>query len=141
MFTNIKDCISFIETSKRSSTKTLEHMKKLCEVYGNPEKGLNYIHVAGTNGKGSVVAYINSVLRTAGFNVATFTSPYITCFNERIRYNDENISDTDLLRIANLILSKYDIIEQSEYDFPTFFEFITILAFIYYSAESVKSAS
>ena len=49
MFTNIKECITFIETSHRKSTKTLEHMFKLCEVYGNPQMGLKYIHVAGTN--------------------------------------------------------------------------------------------
>ena len=133
-FTDAQEFIEWVEHQRRFSPKvSLEKMRFYLSLFNNPHQKFSSIHVTGTNGKGSVVAYINSALRTAGFNVATFTSPYITCFNERIRYNDKNISDTDLLRIANLILSKYDIIEQSEYDFPTFFEFITILAFIYYS--------
>lgn len=133
-FTNAQDFIDWVEHQRRFSPKvSLEKMRYYLSLFDNPHQKFSSIHITGTNGKGSVVAYLNSVLRTAGFNVATFTSPYITCFNERIRYNDQNISNEDLLRIANLILSKYDIIEQSEYDLPTFFEFITIVAFIYYS--------
>ena len=100
MFTKIEECISFIETSKRSSTKTLEHMKKLCEVYGNPQEGLNYIHVAGTNGKGSVVSYLREILYNAKLNVGTFTSPYIECFNERITFNKKFIPD-ELIRFPS----------------------------------------
>jgi dihydrofolate synthase/folylpolyglutamate synthase len=87
MFENIEQCISFIETSKRSSTKTLEHMKLLCEIYGNPQDNIKYIHVAGTNGKGSTVSYLREIFYNAGLSVGTFTSPYIECFNERITYN------------------------------------------------------
>ena len=87
MFTDIKECISFIENSHRTSTKSLEHMKTLCEVYGNPQNGLNYVHVAGTNGKGSIVSYLKEILYDASLKVGTFTSPYIECFNERITYN------------------------------------------------------
>ena len=107
MFTNIKDCISFIETSHRKSTKTLEHMFKLCEVYGNPQKGLKYIHVAGTNGKGSTVSYLREILLDAKLNVGTFTSPYIECFNERITYNNKFISDELIIKYTNEIISKY----------------------------------
>ena len=113
-FTNAQDFIDWVEHQRRFSPKvSLEKMRYYLSLFDNPHQKFSSIHITGTNGKGSVVAYLNSVLRTAGFNVATFTSPYITCFNERIRYNDQNISNEDLLRIANLILSKYDIIEQS----------------------------
>lgn len=132
-FNNAADFIKWVEQQRRFSPKVgLEKMNYYLSLFDNPQNKFKSIHITGTNGKGSVVAYLNSVLRCAGFNVATFTSPYITCFNERIRYNDENISDVDLVNIANLILSKYDLILESGYELPTFFEFITILAFIYY---------
>ena len=132
MFTNIKDCISFIETSKRSSTKTLEHMKKLCEVYGNPEKGLNYIHVAGTNGKGSVVSYLREIFYNANINVGTFTSPYIECFNERITYNKQFISDELILKYTNEIISKYDYLNENNIELPSFFALCTLICFMYF---------
>ena len=92
MFKNIVDCIDFIQNQTRKSTKTLEHMKSLCEVYGNPQEGLKYIHVAGTNGKGSIVSYLREILIDSNLNVGTFTSPYIVSFNERITYNNNFIS-------------------------------------------------
>ena len=86
-------------------------MKGFCKVLGNPEKTFKSIHVTGTNGKGSVVSYLKSLFMEHGLNVATFTSPYITKFNERIAYNNQPISDNDLLEIGNLILSKYNTSE------------------------------
>ena len=133
-FNNANDFIEWVEHQKRFTPKiSLDKMRYYLSLFDNPHLKFKSIHITGTNGKGSTVAFLKSVLRTAGFNVATFTSPYITYFNERIGYNDEYISDEDLVSIANLITSKYDIIEKSEYDLPTFFEFITILAFIYYA--------
>ena len=132
MFTNIKDCISFIETSKRSSTKTLEHMKKLCEVYGNPEKGLNYIHVAGTNGKGSVVSYLREIFYNANITVGTFTSPYIECFNERITYNKQFIPDELIIKYTNEIISKYDYLNENNIELPSFFALCTLICFMYF---------
>lgn len=133
-FTNGTEFIEWVEHQRRFTPKvSLDKMRFYLSLFDNPHLKFPSIHITGTNGKGSVVAYLNSVLRTAGFNVATFTSPYITCFNERIRYNDQNIEDDDLVSIANLIVSKYEIIKSKGYDLPTFFEFITILAFIYYA--------
>ena len=127
--------IEWVEHQRRFTPKmSLDKMRFYLSLFDNPHTKFKSIHITGTNGKGSVVAYLNSVLRCAGFNVATFTSPYITCFNERIRFNDANILDEDLLRIGNLIISKYDEIESKGYELPTFFEFITILAFIYYAS-------
>ena len=133
-FKNAKDFIAWVEKQKRFSPKvSLDKMRFYLSLFDNPHEKIKCIHVTGTNGKGSVVAFLKSILRKAGFNVATFTSPYITCFNERICYNENYISDQDLINIANLITEKYDIIKENGYDLPTFFEFITILAFIYYS--------
>lgn len=132
MFTKIEECISFIETSKRSSTKTLEHMKKLCEVYGNPQEGLNYIHVAGTNGKGSVVSYLREILYNAKLNVGTFTSPYIECFNERITFNKKFIPDELIIKYTNEIINKYDYLKENNIELPSFFALCTLICFMYF---------
>ena len=132
MFTKIEECISFIETSKRSSTKTLEHMKKLCEIYGNPQEGLNYIHVAGTNGKGSVVSYLREILYNAKLNVGTFTSPYIECFNERITFNKQFIPDELIIKYTNEIINKYDYLKENNIELPSFFALCTLICFMYF---------
>ena len=132
MFKNINDCLNFIETSRRSSTKTLEHMQKLCEVYGNPEQGINYIHVAGTNGKGSTVSYLREILIDAKLNVGTFTSPYIECFNERITYNKQFISDELIIKYTNEIISKYDYLKENNIELPSFFSIVTLICFMYF---------
>lgn len=133
-FTSASDFIKWVEVQKRFSKKeSLEKMKYLMNLFDNPEKKFKSIHVTGTNGKGSTVAMLKSILRDKGLNVATFTSPYITVFNERIGFNNSNISDEDLIKYANIILDKYDIIEKDGYELPTFFEFITLLAFIYFA--------
>ena len=132
MFENIEQCISFIETSKRSSTKTLEHMKQLCEIYGNPQNDINYIHVAGTNGKGSIVSYLREIFFNAHLNVGTFTSPYIECFNERITYNKQFISDELIIKYTNEIVSKYDYLQENNIELPSFFALCTLICFMYF---------
>lgn len=132
MYKTIEQCISFIENSKRSSTKTLEHMKKLCEIYGNPQENINYIHVAGTNGKGSTVSYLREIFYDAGLNVGTFTSPYIECFNERITYNKQFISDELIIKYTNEIVSKYDYLKENNIELPSFFALCTLICFMYF---------
>ena len=133
-FNNSSELIKFIESRRRISNKVdLSKMNQLLDIYNHPEKKLNVIHITGTNGKGSTVSFLNSIFRQANLNVGCFTSPYITCFNERIRYNDENISDDDLLTIGNEIVSKYDTLDNLGIEHPSFFEFVTLICFIYFS--------
>lgn len=140
-FYNVNDFIEWVEKQKRFSKKvSLDKMKYYCELFGNPQNKFKSIHVSGTNGKGSTIAFIKSILMEAGFNVATFTSPYITCFNERIAINNEFIKDEDLLLYANMIIEKYPIILEANYELPSFFEFITLLAFIYFSNSFIDFA-
>ena len=110
-------------------------MQSLCDFFSNPEKDLKIIHVAGTNGKGSVSSYIENILRENGYNVGKFTSPYVLVFNERIAYNGVNISDQDLLKYGNYIISKFEEMEKLEIYKPSFFEFMTLLAFLYFSKQ------
>ena len=134
MFKNVNDLIAFIESQRRITPKvSLQRFKKICELYGNPQNNINYIHVGGTNGKGSTIAFLKSILRNANYNVATFISPDIIKFNERITYNDDYITDEEILEIGNYILSKYYLLDEHNLDHLSFFEFVTLMAFIYFS--------
>lgn len=135
MFTDVKELISWIESQKRVSHKvSLDKMRSYLEIYSNPQNGKKYVHVGGTNGKGSTVSYIKTTLVNAGYNVGAYVSPYVISFNERIQYNNEYISDDDILSIGNYMISKYNIIEEEGLDKPTFFEFVTIMAFLYFNS-------
>ncbi|MBI2661138.1 bifunctional folylpolyglutamate synthase/dihydrofolate synthase [Candidatus Woesearchaeota archaeon] len=102
----------------------LENIKSLLKKLGNPEKGLRYIHVAGTNGKGSVCAMLFSVLRQAGYNVGLYTSPHLKKFNERIRYNGIFITDREIV--------DYYIGMEDKITNQSFFEITTAIAFMYF---------
>jgi dihydrofolate synthase/folylpolyglutamate synthase len=133
-FDKTSELVAFIESAKRFTPKVnLDKMEFLCALFGHPEKTFPSIHVSGTNGKGSVVASLKAVFRAAGLKVGSFTSPYITRFNERIMINDAMIGDEDLLRIGNKIIAKYEEMESQGKELPTFFEFTTLLAFLYFS--------
>lgn len=110
----------------------LERMEKLMELLNNPHRRLKFIHVAGTNGKGSVCAYLTEVIRQCGYDVGTFTSPYIESYNERIRINGQNISDEDLLQVINKIKPVVDQVA-SEYGQPSMFEISTVAAIEYFA--------
>lgn len=134
MFNNVVDLISFIESQKRMIPKvSLERFRKICELYGNPQLGLKYIHVGGTNGKGSTVSYIKGILRSAGYNIASYVSPYVIEFNERISYNDKYIDNQSLLEIGNYIVDNYYKFEEINMEKPSFFELVTLIAFVYFS--------
>lgn len=106
----------------------LERIKELCEALGNPQDSLKFIHVAGTNGKGSFCSMLSSVLKSGGYKVGTFTSPYVLRFNERMSVNGEDISDDELCSIIERIKPIADKMT----DKPTEFELITAAAFLYF---------
>lgn len=133
MFTHSKEAINWIESVKRFGDKfDLSRMELACELLGNPEKELPVIHVAGTNGKGSTVSYLKHILLEANYNVGTFTSPYIVNFNERITYNNNDISDKDLLKYINEVKVLHDLVLERHNDVVTFFELITLISFMYF---------
>src|SRR3954465_4036906 len=76
----------------------LETTRRLAELAGNPQEKLRFIHVAGTNGKGSTCAILESIYRSAGLRVGLFTSPHLVEFGERIQVNRQNISEVDIVR-------------------------------------------
>lgn len=134
MFTNIGEFTNWIESQKRFSPKlSLDKMRSLCYIIGNPHNQLKYIHIGGTNGKGSTVAFLKNILQKAGLNVGSFISPYVLQFNERISYNNRFISDEELLYYGNKLISYYPQIEEANLEKPTFFEFLTLLSFLYFA--------
>lgn len=134
-FVDAKSFIEWVQSQKRFSKKTnLDNMKYFCKLLCNPESSFKAIHVTGTNGKGSTVAMLTSVLMAKGYNVGTFTSPYIECFNERIAFNTKPIDDDDLLKMASRVIEIYPILEENNFPKPTFFEFITLCAFCYFKS-------
>ncbi len=121
------------EFAKFGSILGLERMTALMERLGNPQNGLKYIHVAGTNGKGSVCRYIYEALQANGYKVGIYTSPFLEVFNERIEFNGEMISDEDLAEITETVLAEVDKMVGEGEDSPTEFEVITAIAFVYFA--------
>lgn len=120
----------------------LENIRKLLEALGNPQNNYLKIQVAGTNGKGSVCAFLDSICNTAGINIGTFTSPHLVSVRERLRINGYDISEEDFARQADHVR---DVAEQLlaagdlEYR-PTFFEQVTAIALVAFAEANVEIA-
>lgn len=110
----------------------LERMTVLLEKLGNPHEDLDVIHVAGTNGKGSVCKYLEEGLSACGYKVGLYTSPFIERFNERIRLGGADISDEDLQSFTERVLKASDEMVAEGLDSPTEFEVVTAIAFLYF---------
>ncbi|MBI4974481.1 MAG: bifunctional folylpolyglutamate synthase/dihydrofolate synthase [Candidatus Omnitrophica bacterium] len=115
----------------------LDRIKKLAGLLGNPQDGIRGIHIAGTKGKGSTAAFLHSILKNAGFKVGLYTSPHLISFRERIRINDELISEKDLSRLAEAIK---DAVRGMVGERPSFFEAYTGLAYLYFKEKRVDFA-
>ena len=112
----------------------LERISELCDKLGNPERELKFVHVAGTNGKGSFCSMLSSVLCEAGYRTGLFTSPYIVEFNERMRVNGENITNDELAKITEFVKPIADSMTEK----PTEFELITAIALEYFRRKKVE---
>jgi dihydrofolate synthase/folylpolyglutamate synthase len=110
----------------------LERIKALCEKLGNPQNELKFIHVAGTNGKGSTSAMIAEILKLASYKVGLFTSPYVVDFRERIQINGQMIEKEQLAGIAQKIKKVVYALALEGIE-PTEFEVITAAAFLYFA--------
>jgi dihydrofolate synthase / folylpolyglutamate synthase len=111
----------------------LKRVEWLLQRTGNPEKKIKCIHIAGTNGKGSTVEYLRSIFNEAGYNVGTFTSPYLITFNERVSINKEPIKNDELLEYAKLLKPLVDELTETSLGSPTEFEMITVISLLYFA--------
>ena len=126
---NYNEALEYIHSVSWTFCKPgLDRIKELCEKLGNPQNSLKFIHVAGTNGKGSFCSMLHSILNECGYRVGLFTSPYIKFFNERIAINGKPIGYDDLAKITSQIKPIADAMT----DKPTEFELITAISFEYF---------
>lgn len=124
------DAVAWINTPRwQASRLGLDRMTDLLSLLGNPQDSLRFVHVAGTNGKGSTCAYLAAVLQAAGYKVGLFTSPFIECFEERIRVNGANIAADELARAVAAVRPAAEAVEAACGDHPTEFELMAAVAF------------
>ena len=133
--------ISLIEElKKRGSVPGLVAIEGLLEELGHPEDNLKIVHIAGTNGKGSIFAYLSSILIAAGFKVGRYISPTISCYEERFQINGEYITKDKLARLYNIVEEAMKREEEKTDLKPTLFEVETAISFLYFKEEKVDYA-
>ena len=126
---NYNETLDYINSVRLNQWKLgLSRTRELLDMLGNPQDDLNFVHVGGTNGKGSTCAMIESVLRCCGFTTGSFPSPYIEDFRERICVSGEMISKEDLCRITETVKSCADRMD----DEPSHFEIVTAIGMMYF---------
>ncbi|MEE0205162.1 MAG: folylpolyglutamate synthase/dihydrofolate synthase family protein [Oscillospiraceae bacterium] len=127
-----QEALTYIHSiSWRGSKPGLERISEMMEQLGNVQEDLKFIHIAGTNGKGSVSAMLSSVLTAAGYRTGLFISPYIMRFNERMQVNGMPISDEELAEIV----AEVQPVAESMAERPTEFEIITAAAFLWFARQ------
>lgn len=125
-----EEVIEKIQNARRfGNLPGIEVTKILLEEFGHPEEGIPFIHVAGTNGKGSTCAFLGSILRAAGYKVGIFTSPHLIHFEERITINGQMIPKEAVVRLGNQIL------QQNLKASPTMFDYCLLMALMYFKQE------
>ncbi|MCX6165350.1 MAG: Mur ligase family protein, partial [Ignavibacteriae bacterium] len=134
-FKNYKNCIEYLFSLERAGIKyDLKNIKKILDYISHPERNFKSVHIAGTNGKGSVASIINSVLIESGFKTGLYTSPHLIDFRERILVNGNMINKKYVVDFTNRL---YDLFEEIK---PSFFEATTALAFDFFANQNVEYA-
>ena len=124
------------ETSKYGSVLGLENMKALLDRLDNPQESLKFIHISGTNGKGTVLAYLSTILRKAGYRTGRYISPTLFSYRERIQVNEEIIEKEALARHVTAIADAVADMKEKKAGVPTAFEIETALAFLYFKEKN-----
>ena len=109
---------SFINSFSRSGTRVndLLRISRLLEALDNPQDKLEFIHIAGTNGKGSTLEYISDILEKSGYRTGKFTSPYVTHYADRIRINSKEIDEVSIAEICGFVKSRVSSDEFSQFE-------------------------
>lgn len=134
---NYPEAIQFLYDLRMFGAKLgLENTFKLAELSGNPQRKLRFIHVAGTNGKGSTCAMLESIYRAAGYKTGLFTSPHLVSFTERMQVNRKTISEGDVARLVADIREPLKAFPHEAH--PTFFEVVTLMALKYFAEQNCE---
>lgn len=130
---NVQETIDFIESNGKFGIRLgLESITLLLDQLDNPQNQLKFVHVAGTNGKGSVSTMLSTILKTAGYKTGLYTSPALENFNERVQLNNTPIGDADLMGVTKRVQAACDTLVAQGHPHPTGFEIETALAFLYF---------
>lgn len=130
---NYREARQFIDrVSVRGSELGLATITNLLALLGNPQDDLKFIHIAGTNGKGSVLAYLSSVLEEAGYTVGRYISPTLFSYRERIQINQQRIGREDFARLAGRVEAAMEQMRERGMSLPTVFEVETAISFLYF---------
>jgi dihydrofolate synthase/folylpolyglutamate synthase len=133
---NYTETVEYIHSINRFAKKLgLENIRNLMRELGNPQDGLRFVHIAGTNGKGSTAAMVASVMRAAGYRTGLYTSPYLQRFTERIRVDGAEIPEGDLVRHAETVRAAIAKIVADGYAHPTELEVVAAIAFLHFASE------
>lgn len=133
-FSTVEEAIEWIHSLKMHGIKPgLKRMEWMMEQLNHPERKVKFVHIGGTNGKGSTLSFMRYVLQEAGFQVGSFTSPYIERFQNRIQVNGNDIGDQDLVAMVNQIYPLVQELSASELGTPTEFEVVTTIAILYFA--------
>ena len=143
----LSDGMKYLETRLMfGMVPGLDSTRMICDALGNPERKFKSIHVVGTNGKGSTSFYLAGILQAHGLKAGLYTSPHLVSLRERIRVDDEPISEADLDRLLLQVKQAAESVSSAQVAFgkpalePTFFEVLTIVAFLYYAEMGVDVA-
>ncbi len=135
---NYTEALEYIHSQNKFGVKLgLENISKLLESLNNPQNSMNFIHVAGTNGKGSTCTMLSYALTGCGYKTGLFISPYVVCFNERIQIDNKYIPNDHLAQITAKVKAQVDINKQRGIAPPTEFELVTAVALLYFYEEKV----
>ncbi|KNZ43221.1 bifunctional folylpolyglutamate synthase/dihydrofolate synthase [Acetobacterium bakii] len=135
---NVSEAIAYIESTHKFGTRLgLESMGLLLNEMGNPQDKLKFVHIAGTNGKGSTSTMIARILKTAGYDTGLFTSPFLEAFNERIQLNCEPIDDASLVAATSFVKERIEVLLAQGEPHPTEFEMVTAVGFQYFYEKQV----
>lgn len=133
---NYEQALDFFHSFDRFGVQPgLSRVCALSAFLGNPQNDLSFVHVAGTNGKGSTSTMLSEVFRAAGHTVGLYTSPYVLCFRERMQVNGQMISEEDLSSLAGTVLKAVRKCNENSI-FPTEFEVVTAAAFLYFKQKN-----
>jgi dihydrofolate synthase/folylpolyglutamate synthase len=136
---NFNESVEYIESLTKFGIKLgLKNIENLLNLMDNPQNNFKIIHVAGTNGKGSTSNFIYETLVNSNIKVGLFTTPHLSYYNEKIRYNGKFISDEDLAEITNYIKSKIDIMISKEMNHPTRFEVLTAVVLEFFKRKKLE---
>lgn len=135
---NYNEVINYMNSIERFGSRPgLTRVQNLLKRLGNPEKNLKVIHVAGTNGKGSVCTMMSYILTQSGYDVGMYTSPHLERYNERIRMNNFEISDAEFAAVGERIIRTCQECVKDNEEHPTVFECLTAMALLYFAEKSV----